>query len=158
MEDVAHLIFRGVHAVDHAHQQSLPRWDGDVAPGRSVRCGARSGRSQSRRGRSRMTRERQRHNVICVERLNFPAHLEAKHRLGASEVLSFQNAAIFQFQGVRSGHAHKKQSERHRGQETIYFPHSSLSRSEITNSSDLFTFLPARGYFAILPHWMMGMQ
>src|SRR5258708_34458277 len=105
-----------------------------------------------------MARTRQGHDVIGVVCLNLPGHLEAKHRLGASEVLSFQNAAISQLQGVRSGHAHKKQSQCHRGQETIYFVHSSLSRSKITNSSDLFTSSQPGITSQFYCIWMMATQ
>src|SRR5260370_38420591 len=105
-----------------------------------------------------MNWDRQGPDVILVGRGNFAAPREAEHRLGGCEVLSFQNADSFQLQSVRSGHAHKKQSQCHRGHETIYFVHSSLPRSKITNSSDLFTSSQPGITSQFYCIWMMGTQ
>ena len=125
MEDVADVIFGGVNTIDHSHQQGLPRGDSHSPTGTRA-CHVRGRRrrhgrswSRGRNGTTGTAREGERYKIGGIESLNFPIDLKAHHRLRAAEILSLQNAAVFQFKCIRRCCGHHEQPEPHHREKAI---------------------------------------
>src|SRR5215472_1507756 len=139
VEDITHVVFRGVHAVNHAHEHGLPRRNGDVTAsrgrgwcGRGCGChGGSWGLSRSWRGASGAAGKGQCDNVTGAKSLHFPVHFKTKNVLCAAKIFPLYNFPAFKFQSVGGGHAHKKQRNCHRCKKTLQVTHASLSLDQI---------------------------